>query len=58
MERTSISRGVGQRPAGATSILVRSLSVVLFAAGLTLMLLTLGFNLIGYYMRKKYREVY
>ena len=30
----------------------------IFAAGLTLMLLTLGFNLIGYYMRKKYREVY
>ncbi len=38
MERTSISRGVGQRPAGATSILVRSLSVVLFAAGLTLLI--------------------
>ena len=30
----------------------------IFAAGLTLMLLTLVFNLIGYYMRKKYREVY
>ena len=30
----------------------------IFAAGLTLMLLTLGFNLVGYYMRKKYREVY
>ncbi|MFB0936600.1 MAG: phosphate ABC transporter permease subunit PstC, partial [Propionivibrio sp.] len=30
----------------------------IFAAGLTLMLLTLAFNLIGYYMRKKYREVY
>jgi phosphate transport system permease protein len=30
----------------------------IFAAGLTLMLLTLVFNLIGFYMRKKYREVY
>ena len=30
----------------------------IFAAGLTLMLLTLAFNLIGYYMRKKYREAY
>ncbi len=30
----------------------------IFAAGLTLMLMTLMFNLIGYYMRKKYREVY
>ncbi|WP_303783292.1 phosphate ABC transporter permease subunit PstC [Azovibrio restrictus] len=30
----------------------------IFAAGLTLMLLTLAFNLLGYYMRKKFREVY
>ncbi len=30
----------------------------IFAAGLSLMLLTLVFNLIGYYMRKKFREVY
>lgn len=30
----------------------------IFAAGLTLMLLTLVFNLIGFYMRKKYREAY
>lgn len=30
----------------------------IFAAGLSLMLLTLVFNLIGFYMRKKYREVY
>lgn len=30
----------------------------IFAAGLTLLLLTLAFNLLGYYMRKKYREVY
>lgn len=30
----------------------------IFAAGLTLMLLTLAFNLVGYYMRKKYREAY
>ena len=30
----------------------------IFAAGLTLMLLTLVFNLIGFYMRKKFREAY
>lgn len=30
----------------------------IFAAGLTLMLLTLVFNLLGYYMRKRFREVY
>lgn len=30
----------------------------IFAAGLTLMLLTLVFNLLGYYVRRKYREVY
>lgn len=30
----------------------------IFAAGLMLMLLTLAFNLFGYYVRKKYREVY
>lgn len=30
----------------------------IFAAGLTLMLMTLVFNLVGYYMRKKYREAY
>ena len=30
----------------------------IFAAGLTLMLLTLAFNLVGYHIRKKYREVY
>ncbi|MQY51164.1 phosphate ABC transporter permease subunit PstC [Rhodocyclus tenuis] len=30
----------------------------IFAAGLTLMLMTLAFNLLGYYMRKKFREVY
>ena len=30
----------------------------IFAAGLTLMLLTPAFNLVGYYMRKKYREAY
>jgi phosphate transport system permease protein len=30
----------------------------IFAAGLTLMLLTLVFNLIGFYMRKRYREAY
>lgn len=30
----------------------------IFAAGLMLMLMTLAFNLLGYYMRKKFREVY
>ncbi|HVE49440.1 MAG TPA: phosphate ABC transporter permease subunit PstC [Casimicrobiaceae bacterium] len=30
----------------------------IFAAGLTLMLLTLIFNLIGFYMRRRYREAY
>src|SRR5688572_4388101 len=30
----------------------------IFAAGLTLMLLTLAFNLIGFWMRRRYREMY
>jgi phosphate transport system permease protein len=30
----------------------------IFAAGLTLMLLTLFFNLVGYWLRRKYREAY
>lgn len=30
----------------------------IFAAGLTLMLLTLAFNLVGHYMRKRFREAY
>ena len=30
----------------------------IFAAGLTLMVMTLIFNLIGYYLRKRFREVY
>lgn len=30
----------------------------IFAAGLTLMLITLCFNVIGYWLRKKYREAY
>ena len=30
----------------------------IFAAGLTLMLLTLMFNLLGYWLRRKYREAY
>lgn len=30
----------------------------IFAAGLSLMLMTLVFNLLGYWLRKKYREVY
>jgi len=30
----------------------------IFAAGLTLMLMTLTFNLLGYWLRKRYREVY
>ncbi|MBK8071037.1 MAG: phosphate ABC transporter permease subunit PstC [Ramlibacter sp.] len=30
----------------------------IFAAGLTLMVLTLSFNLLGYWLRRKYREAY
>jgi phosphate transport system permease protein len=30
----------------------------IFAAGLTLMLMTLSFNLLGYWLRKRFREVY
>ena len=30
----------------------------IFAAGLTLLLMTLAFNLLGYWLRKHYREVY
>jgi phosphate transport system permease protein len=30
----------------------------IFAAGLTLMLMTLAFNLLGYWLRKRFREVY
>lgn len=30
----------------------------IFAAGLTLMLLTLSFNLLGYYLRRRFREAY
>jgi phosphate transport system permease protein len=30
----------------------------IFAAGLTLLLFTLSFNILGYWMRKRYREVY
>ena len=30
----------------------------IFAAGLTLMLMTLGFNVIGHFLRRRYREVY
>jgi phosphate transport system permease protein len=30
----------------------------IFAAGLTLMLITLGFNVIGHFLRRRYREIY
>ncbi|OGR93593.1 MAG: phosphate ABC transporter permease subunit PstC [Elusimicrobia bacterium RIFCSPLOWO2_01_FULL_59_12] len=30
----------------------------IFAAGLTLMLMTLAFNIAGYFLRKRYREIY
>ena len=30
----------------------------IFAAGLTLLLLTLAFNVLGHILRKRYREVY
>jgi len=30
----------------------------IFAAGLMLLLLTLGFNMLGYWIRRRYRETY
>jgi phosphate transport system permease protein len=30
----------------------------IFAAGITLMLVTLGFNILGYYLRRRFREAY
>jgi phosphate transport system permease protein len=30
----------------------------IYVAGLTLFVITLSFNLLGFYLRKKYREVY
>ena len=30
----------------------------IFAAGLTLFLVTLSFNILGYFLRKRYREAY
>lgn len=30
----------------------------IFAAGLTLVLLTLGFNIAGHFLSKRYREIY
>jgi phosphate transport system permease protein len=30
----------------------------IFAAGLTLMLMTLAFNVIGFWLRRRFREVY
>jgi phosphate transport system permease protein len=30
----------------------------IFAAGLTLMLMTLAFNIGGYFLRKRFREIY
>jgi phosphate transport system permease protein len=30
----------------------------IFAAGLTLMVITLGFNLLGHWMRRRFREAY
>jgi phosphate transport system permease protein len=30
----------------------------IFAAGLTLLLLTLSFNMLGYWLRRKFREAY
>ncbi|HEY4720485.1 MAG TPA: phosphate ABC transporter permease subunit PstC, partial [Anaerolineae bacterium] len=32
--------------------------LTIFVAGLTLFLMTLAFNLIAFWLRKKYREVY
>lgn len=30
----------------------------IFAAGLTLVLMTLGFNILGYFLIRRYREIY
>lgn len=30
----------------------------IYVAGLTLLMITLGFNILGFYLRKKFREVY
>lgn len=43
---------LGDLPHGSTGY------QTIFAAGLTLMLLTLMFNILGYWLRRKYREVY
>lgn len=43
---------LGDLPHGSTGY------QTIFAAGLTLMLITLTFNVIGYFLRKRYRETY
>ncbi len=43
---------LGDLPHGSTGY------QTIFAAGLMLLLLTLGFNMLGYWLRRKYREVY
>ena len=43
---------LGDLPHGSTGY------QTIFAAGLTLMLITLVFNLLGYWLRRKYREAY
>jgi phosphate transport system permease protein len=43
---------LGDLPHGSTGY------QTIFAAGLTLMLMTLMFNMLGYWLRRKYREVY
>jgi len=43
---------LGDLPHGSTGY------QTIFAAGLMLMLLTLGFNMLGYWLRRKYREIY
>jgi phosphate transport system permease protein len=42
----------GDLPHGSTGYLT------IFAAGLTLFVLTLMFNLLGYWLRRRYREEY
>ena len=43
---------LGDIPYGSTAY------ETIFAAGLTLLLMTLVFNILGYFLRKRFREIY
>ena len=42
----------------AARLLVALFAGLIFAAGLTLLIITLLFNLLGHWLRRKYREAY